>query len=199
MKTQVVIIHGGNAFNTYKEYILFLKKVRLDFGRYLSNKKNWKGTIGAVLGKKFEVLLPDMPNKMNAHYAEWKIWFEKFIPHLRKEVVLVGHSLGGAFLVKYLSENTFPKKVRATFLVAPAFREGSFRPPQSLKKLEKQGGAIFLYHSSDDRVVPAADFEKYRNKLKGAVTRAFKDRGHFNQERFPELARDIKKCSVVRV
>lgn len=191
-KQQVIVIHGGESFRTHNEYISFLKKLWIDSARYRSGKKNWKGMLGAALGRRFEVIAPEMPNKLNAQYDEWKLWFLKFAPHLRRGVILVGHSLGGTFLIKYLSENTFPKKIHATLLVAPALMAGSFRPPRNLKKLEKQGGRIFLYHSRDDRVVPFANFVEYQKRLPRAVPRVFKNRGHFNQAGFPELVRDIR-------
>ena len=48
--------------------------------------------------------------RTNARYEEWKIWFERMIPFLNDNVILVGHSLGGIFFVKYLSENLLPIK-----------------------------------------------------------------------------------------
>ncbi len=64
-----------------------------------------------------------MPNKTNAQFEEWKIWFEKFIPFLNDGVILVGHSLGGVFLAKYLSENKFPKKIGGVFLVSAVYEK----------------------------------------------------------------------------
>jgi len=192
MKRQIVVIHGGDSFKTRSAYLSFLKNFRIDFKRYLSGGRAWKNSLGKVLGKNFEVILPMMPNGMDAKFIEWKIWFEKFIPHLRPGVVLIGHSLGGLFLAKYLSECRFPKKIRATLLVAAPLKDGDFTEPKSLKKLIAQGGELFLYHSKDDHVVPFADFEKYRDHLKTATTRIFSNRGHFNQPTLPELVKDIK-------
>ena len=64
-----------------------------------------------------------------------------------------------------------------------------------LKQLEEQAGNIFLYHSKDDDVCPFADFEKYKNDLPTAHTEVFENRGHINQETFPEIVRDIKKLA----
>ena len=140
-----------------------------------------------------------MPNYANARYLEWKIWFEKLIPFLEDEVTLVGHSLGGIFLVKYLSENSFPKRVRAIFLVAsPYDTEGTddslvdFTLLRAPGNLTEQSGKIFLYHSEDDPIVPFSNLRKYEKELPSAKVRILKDRGHFLQEEFPELVEDIK-------
>jgi len=198
MKKQVVVIHGGDNFDTYKEYIKFLKDFEIDFERF--KRKGWKQNLQKGLGKNFEVVLPEMPNKTNARYLEWQIWFKKLVPFFKKDVVLVGHSLGGIFLAKYLAENKLPKKIRATFLLAAPFDEKDsdyslvdFVLPKSMAKLAKQGGQIFIYQSNDDPVVPFADFYKYKTALPNATAVMFENRGHFGQEKFPELAKAIKK------
>ena len=199
MKKQVFIIHGGNTFKTYEEYLLFLKDWEIDFEKYKENKKNWKINLQEELGDEFEVIAPKMPNKINAKYLEWKIWFEKFIPYITEGVILVGHSLGGSFLVKFLSENDMPKKIRGTFLVAPVYDEDSddysladFKLPDNLSGFEKQGGQIFIYHSEDDPVVPFNNLGKFKEKLISAKTIIFKNKQHFGQEKLPEIVKDIK-------
>ncbi|HUD04257.1 MAG TPA: alpha/beta hydrolase [Candidatus Paceibacterota bacterium] len=205
MKQQVLVIHGGDAFNTYKEYLAELKteKINLDLIPY----KGWKDTLGEKLGKSFQVITPRMPSKDNAKYNEWKIWFEKYIPFLKQNMILVGHSLGGIFLAKYLSENRFPKKIKATFLVAaPYFSIGDryserrdtpkdWILPKSLLKFEKQGGKIFLYQSKGDTLVLFNDVKKYERELPSAHPKIFSNKGHFILEKFPEIVREIKSLS----
>ena len=77
MKKQIIIIHGGETFETYKQYISFLKSIEIDFEKMTS--EGWKDTLGKKLGRGFEIVLPRMPNSFNAKYLEWKIWFEKMI------------------------------------------------------------------------------------------------------------------------
>src|SRR4051812_10882369 len=108
MKKQVVVIHGGDTFGTYEEYIAFLKDFAIDSLEYFM-KMGWKDTLQESLGGAYQVILPKMPNKINAKYVEWKVWFEKLLPLLNNEIILIGHSLGGTFLAKYLSENKLPK------------------------------------------------------------------------------------------
>ncbi len=198
MKQQIVFIHGGETFATYEDYFKYLADVEIDFSRLFA--KRWHQQLQEVLGEGYEVIAPRMPNVWNAKYMEWKIYFEKHLPFIRDGVVLIGHSLGGIFLAKYLAEENFPVKIKATFLVAPPYDDkdsgyslADFVLPKSLKKLEEQGGKISLYHSEDDPVVPFADFAKYSKALPTATARNFKDREHFTGAEFYEIVADIKK------
>jgi predicted alpha/beta hydrolase family esterase len=196
---QIFLIHGGTTFATYEEYLNFLKTREIDIEGL--KKKGWKDALG-TLGAGYEVIAPRMPNAQNARYEEWKIWFERFIPFLHDGVVLIGHSLGGVFLAKYLSENDFPKKIKATLLVAApySFDIGSPLPQFSIEKpltkFAKQGGAIMLYHSKDDQIVPFSELAKYQKELPNAKVRVFEDKGHFNHEEFPELMRDLQELTA---
>ena len=199
MKKQIIVIHGGDTFETYKDWFSYLKVKRLDFERIKNPLSGWKESLGKRFGKKFEIIYPQMPNKQNAKYVEWKIWFETHIPYLQPKSIFIGHSLGGIFLAKYFAENEFPKPIRAVFLIAAPFDDknsdyslADFKLPKSLNKFERQGGKIFIYQSVDDPVVPFADFKKYQKTLKSAKFRTFKNREHFNQKELPEIIQDIK-------
>lgn len=195
MKKQLLVIHGGNVFNAYEEYVKYISDYDLTLEKIL--RKDWKNSLTEKLPD-FQVIFPEMPSKRNAKYFEWKIWFKKILPLLEREIVLVGHSLGGIFLVKYLSENNSEKKIKGVFLVAPPYDldEGhalaDFSLQEDFSKLEVQAEKIIIYHSRDDPTVPVSNVEKYREVLPRAEIKIFEGRGHFNQEEFPEITRDIK-------
>ncbi len=194
MKQQVFVIHGGHPISSRKKYLEDLRKakVSLDDLRF----RGWKKNLGDQLGKNYEVLCPQMPTPQMARYAEWQLWFEKFLPLLQNDVIFVGHSLGGAFLAKYLSEKKLRGSIRATFLVAtPFLKKTDFKLPVNLKKMAKQAGQIFLYHSMDDTVVPFESFEKFRKALSQERGKIFQDRGHFLQEELLELVADIRSLT----
>lgn len=46
MKKQIIVIHGGTAFDTYKDYLLFLKKLKVDLDRYRKEKIEKIGKTG---------------------------------------------------------------------------------------------------------------------------------------------------------
>ena len=196
MKQQILVIHGGNAFEKYEEYLNYLKTKEVTLEKLRS--MDWKESLGRMLGDEYQVLAPRMPNGQNARYSEWKIWFERIVPLLDEPVILIGHSMGGIFLVKFLSENVMPKKITATFLVAAPYNAEvgeslvDFALTRDLTKFNEQGGKIFLYQSKDDPVVPFSHVEKYHKELPNAALRIFEDRQHFNQPELPELVENIK-------
>ena len=87
MKKQVVVIHGGTAFEKYDDYLNYLRAKEVTLEGLVS--KGWKMRLGDDLGSGYQVISPQMPNAQNARYAEWKIWFEKIIPLLNETVILV--------------------------------------------------------------------------------------------------------------
>lgn len=198
-KIQVFFIYGGMTFKTYDDYINFLKNRKVSIERkiywgddYLRNS----------LGENFHIIKPRMPLEDNAKYEEWKIYFERFFEKLEENIILIGTSLGGIFLAKYLSENKFPKKILSVYLIAPPFDNsvvgedlaGGFELGEDLSKIMKNCSNIKLIFSKDDDCVPVSHAEKYRNKLPNAEIIIYDSKnGHFKIEEFPEIVEMIKE------
>ena len=194
MKRQVFVIHGGECFETQEAFLSTIKTWTMTLADL--TKQGWSKTLGQALPD-FDVYRPQMPNSLNARYDAWKIWFEKFVPEMRDDVVLIGHSLGGIFLAKFLAENDLGKRISSLHLVATPFDPhasgylADFVLPESLQKVSAQVSAICIYASTDDTVVPFSDAESYAKVWPSAKLVQFSDRGHFNQETFPELIANI--------
>ena len=140
-----------------------------------------------------------MPLKENAKYEEWKIHFEKYFGFLEDDVVLIGWSLGGIFLAKYISENEFPKNIRSVFLIGAPYDDelsgedltGGFELSDNLDRLDKDN--VHIWFSDDDPVVSKEQSQKYNAKLPNADIRMVKDKnGHFIIKEFSELIYAIK-------
>jgi len=187
-----------------KDYLRFLKTRKV----YLERRVEWQDDyLDGKIGRSFEIIRPRMPLKENARYGDWKIHFEKYIPFLRNRLVLVGISLGGIFLAKYLSENKFPKRILSTYLICPPFDEtlpgrgsaGGFKLRRNLSLLEKNSPRLVLLFSKDDDVVPAVDAKKYGARLKNAKIITYKNKnGHFRISSFPELVKMIKNDAKIK-
>lgn len=200
---QVFYIHGGAAFSDYKKYLQYLETCTVRYPHGYKPKR-WSNDLQKELGDDFEVFAPQMPNSDNAKYEEWKIWFERHFEFLHDDLILVGWSQGGWFLVKYLTENDLPFTVKALCLVAAPYEADDFGgedggdfvfDTKQVGVLTKKAEKIIVIHSEDDFVVPYSHAKKYIESLPEAELLTFVDRNHFLQPKFPELVEKIRELS----
>lgn len=196
------MIGGGDSFSERADFLRHLETVELRDVPTDSEYKSWKAWLIAELGEGYWFDRPDMPNAHNAHYDEWKIWFERHASLIEGEVILIGHSLGAMFLAKYLSENEVPYTVKQLFLLAGPCGEyddgsgndcGSFRfPSDQLANLSPQVQKVTIMHSEDDFVVPFSHAERFQAAIPNAELVKFTDKNHFIIAEFPELLERIR-------
>jgi len=155
-------------------------------------------TLKEDMGEYFEVFMPEMPNKDFADYTEWKIMFEKVFPFLDWDVILLWHSLWATFLCKFLEENTFPVWIKKILLISWAIRDDEQEKLWNfnffLNNFKRYEREVCFYHSKDDFVVDFSHLQEYRNILRNSEYKIFENRGHFIDETFPEIIKDIKNC-----
>lgn len=189
---QVIVIHGGTTFADYDNFLEYLRTKQTSVDRFISQPM-WKETLQERLGDGYQILLPSMPNKTNAKYNEWKLWFDNISQLFSDDCILVGHSLGGIFLAKYLSENSFPRKIRATILIAAPYDDESeedltdFKITNLSDMFTSQAGKIIVYYGSNDPVIPTTEAQKYRDQLPDAEFNELLAPDHFVRTEFPEL------------
>ena len=195
---QVVIIHGGTTFSSYKDYLQYLRTPQTSVDRMIPMRK-WKEGMQERLGSDYQVLLPSMPNSTNAVYEEWKLWFDGTARLLDDDCILIGHSLGGIFLAKYLSENKFVHRIKATILIATPFDDESggdltdFKLTGITDLFKSQAGNVTLYFGGDDPVIPASEVQKYKEQLPDAEFYELSAPDHFVRTDFPELVTQLQK------
>jgi uncharacterized protein len=183
MPRNVIIVHGGDSFDTYQHYLSSLTQSSV---RFRDNTDKWKSTLQYALGDSYNVLIPEFPNKQNAQYLEWKIIFDKIHSYINEQTILVGHSLGGIFLTQYLSEH--PLKISQLHLVAAVYgKEGSFISPKDFLPIQVSSQSVHIWHSIDDTVVPFDHALSLKKAISKAELHQFVGKGHFNQTTFPEL------------
>src|SRR5688572_28525634 len=129
-----------------------------------------------ALGAEYEVLYPIMPNPESPAYEPWKVQLEKELAALEGEVILIGHSLGGSVLLKYLSEEKYGKPIAGIFLIASPYWGGDeggqvdeFALREDFAPKLPPIRQIFLYHSRDDEEVPFAHLALYAKTLPQAT------------------------------
>ena len=145
------------------------------------------------LGPNYEVAHPIMPNPEDPDYEPWKKQLDKDLTSLDGDVILVGHSLGGAVLLKYLTEKKINANVKAMFLCATPFwgadADWQYEPftlPDNFVDLLPKIPSFFLYHSKQDPYVPFAHFKLYESTLPRVTSREIEGDSHAFSEGLPQ-------------
>lgn len=122
------------------------------------------------------------------YYLDWVALFERHNPKERD--VLVGHSLGGGFLIRYLSEHPELKPAK-TILVAP-WIDPDHDLTTDFFNFEMDSGLgnridLHVFISSDDDAEMQKTFETIKEKIPNIKIHQFTNRGHFCTKEFPEI------------
>jgi predicted alpha/beta hydrolase family esterase len=136
---------------------------------------------------------PEMPEAYSPDYEKWKREFEKF--DVNSETILIGHSSGAAFLIRWLSENKV--KINKLILVAPWLdpdekRITSFFNFEIAKDIKERVAEIHLLVSSDDHDDILESVNIIQNNISAIKYHEFHGFGHFTyghmkSDGFPEL------------
>src|ERR1700712_2102272 len=76
-----------------------------------------------LLGSSYDVHFPVMKKEEDASYKEWAAQISDEIDALTGKIIVVGHSVGGSILIKFLCEHS-TKNIEGIFLIAAAFWGG---------------------------------------------------------------------------
>jgi hypothetical protein len=141
---------------------------------------------------------PEMPEAYRPDYEKWKGEFERYA--VDEDTTLIGHSTGGGFLLRWLSEN--PVRLKRLVLVAPWLdpkreKTTSFFDFKIDPGLQARVGELHLFVSTDDEPDILESMEIIRKALPGLTYHEFQNSGHFclsdlKIDRFPELLAVIR-------
>ncbi|MFM1652498.1 alpha/beta fold hydrolase [Brevibacillus sp. B_LB10_24] len=153
----------------------------------------------SALGPDYEVLHPQMPNPEKPEYVLWKRQLDQEFSAFDREVILIGHSLGGSVLLKYLSESSFRQPIAGLFCIAAPFwgedegwRSGEFVLQEDFHLQLPEIPRMFFYHSRGDQIVPYAHLGQYAAKFPQATVRTLEGVEHSFRDGIPQLVRDIE-------
>jgi pimeloyl-ACP methyl ester carboxylesterase len=150
------------------------------------------------LGAGYEVLYPSMPNESDPRYATWTPALEKELASLDDGAMLVGHSIGGTFLINALAEHPPKRKLGAIVLIATPFvgkggwKSADWKPQRALGRKLPRGVPIYLYHGLADATAPPSHAELYALAIPQAALCLLPDRDHQLNNDLSEVAAVIK-------
>jgi hypothetical protein len=113
------------------------------------------------LGDDFSVDFPRMPPEDEPDYARWRPVIGRAIARATGPVVLVGHSVGGYLLIKYLVSEGATSPIPAVCIIAAPFPGGNpawsfdgFELPDDFAERLPRDAPVLRYTSEDDEIVP---------------------------------------------
>jgi predicted alpha/beta hydrolase family esterase len=141
---------------------------------------------------------PEVPNSYLGRWDDWVKAIERF--DIGPDTMLVGHSCGGGFWVRYLSEHP-ELKVGKVVLVAPWLdpqgdeTEGMFEFSMDPGIAERTAG-LTVFYSDNDMGNVNKSVAMLREQTEGIEFKEFHNYGHFclndlNTEEFPELLKAL--------
>jgi hypothetical protein len=138
---------------------------------------------------------PEMPEPYLPRYPRWCEVFEQFKVDANTD--LVGHSCGGGFLLRWLSENKMEigKLVLVAPWIDPANELGDSNDFFNFEidpALPDRTNGVYIINSSNDDAAIQKSVENIANVLEDAELTEIKDKGHFTlsdmgTREFPEL------------
>ncbi len=154
------------------------------------------------LGSEYELLHPIMPSANNPDYSPWKLQLDKEFENVTGDVILIGHSLGGSVLLKYLTANKVHFNIQALYLCASPYwgedSEWQYQPfalPPMFVELLPLIPNVHIYHSRDDPFVPYRHAELYRDALPNSVLHEIEGDSHVFDNGIASLPGDIRAVS----
>lgn len=147
----------------------------------------------------YQIRFPLIDDPQAPTYAMWKKMFDSEFKKINGPVILIGHSLGGSTLLKYLSEERPDISISGLFLVSiPFWGESGWDVDDFVLKEDFEQSLthipeIYLYHSIHDDTVPFRHLAIYKSAIKAAKIRNLDGKDHAFSKGLPELVSDIKK------
>jgi predicted alpha/beta hydrolase family esterase len=151
-----------------------------------------------ALGTEYHVVYPRMPDEKNPKDEAWMDQISRELAALDDKLILVGHSAGGAVLLKYLLKENVARPITGIFFIAipywgPEDEAGEeYTLRNGFASQFPRDVPIFFYHSHDDEWVPFEHLALYAEKVPQAAIRKFEGRGHQFNNDLSDVAEDIK-------
>ena len=174
-------------------------------GSFGNPKENWFPWLKRELEKTgHKVFVPIFPTPKKQNLNNWLKVFEPYETYLNEQSIIIGHSLGPAFILSILE--TLEKSIQACYFVSgflgllgnsefdeinKTFMDKDF----DWEKIKGNCKNFHVYHSDNDPYVPLEKAKEFAEKLNVDV-KVVKGAGHFNMEtgydKFELLLSNIK-------
>ena len=150
-----------------------------------------------------KVLNPSFPNSADPEFSEWVSHYHELVDKIDHEnLYILGHSLGGFFVLRFLGEELYSNpKLKGVLLVSPTSmkrpeRRKFYREAVNWENIKKVKCPMILMFSEDDPNISKQHIELILEETKGhndLTYKHFENYGHFPAKEEPEVLQSMKE------
>ena len=159
-------------------------------GVYGHPEENWFPWLKKELeSMSYEVIVPKFPTPIGQSLESWMKIFSAYNGKINEETVLIGHSLGAAFMLNFLEQTS--KKIKAGILVAGYHKlldnkfyelnKGFVDKQFNWEKIKANCGKFFVFGSDNDEYIPVEVTKELSSNL-NAELNIVHNGGHLNKD-----------------
>ncbi|MBI2542311.1 serine hydrolase family protein [Candidatus Woesearchaeota archaeon] len=176
-------------------------------GIYGHPGENWFPWLKKELESRgYEAIVPKFPTPLDQSLESWMRIISKYEAKINEETVLIGHSLGAAFILDYLEQPD--KKIKAAFLVAGYHKliENEFKELNATfvgrefdwEKIKGSCGNFFVFASDNDQYIPL-ELTKEMAGILNAELNIIPNGGHLNSKAGFDTFPLLLECMVTNL
>lgn len=179
----VILIHGYNGIPKIYEWL----------------KEN--------LMKEYNVIIPEFPPREGVIYTDWKNIFDKYKKYIDSNTIIVAHSIGNEFIIKYFCENDLDIRLYISLAGFAEYFEHKDKfdlnrackdflvSKTELEYFANRCNEKYSIYSDNDHIVPFEILQSYPASI-GAIPVLIKNIGHLGKksglEEIPQVIEIIK-------
>jgi predicted alpha/beta hydrolase family esterase len=189
-----------------------ISNVIIIHGAYGYPEENWFGWLKRRLeAEGITCFVPTLPTPEGQCLQTWLKVFNDSVGHLVNEkTILIGHSLGAAFILRWLEKTK--QKLKSVILVGAFIgmvgheqfdniNQSFFQTAFAWELIRQCSQHFISYYGTEDRYVSRSQFDYIANHLR-ADKIIVENAGHFNTssgyEQFPHLLIQIQKIAQIK-
>lgn len=157
---------------------------------------------------KYNVILPKFPPREGVIYEEWKKIFDTYQQYINSDSIIVAHSIGNEFIIKYMNENDLNIKLYISLAGFSQYFEWETKQDlnracrnflvskSELENFKNKCNKRYSIYSDNDHLVPFDILEQYPKSI-DATPILIKNIGHMGKksgiEKIPKVIELIKE------
>ena len=184
-----------------------MKYIFINHGYMGNTEENWFPWLKKEVEKNIKCIIPNYPIDRDKHFYDyWKKELNRYLDYINEDTILIGHSSGCAFTIKYLIKNNI--KINKLILVCGfnnyysddindfhnIVNKTFYVSDDELVKIKDLCNEIICIYGDNDPYIPQNVFKDLANKLE-AKELIIHNGGHLNKEagydKFEEILKYI--------